>query len=115
MLRKFVCRDGTVFASAADDCEMVTVDEVIAFLEQHRGKKFWNGAAGETSFKADDTLVSCDTLDGWTLDMDDEDYGTYISEWFYYEEDEWGDDSEYTEGYYDNTDDDDDDDDDCES
>ena len=52
MLKQFYCADGTVYARHTSEWQDVTVDEVIAFLEQHRGKVFWNGAAGKTSFRA---------------------------------------------------------------
>lgn len=40
----------------------VTVDEVIEFLEKHRGKIFINGACFETAFCADEDTVVCDEL-----------------------------------------------------
>ena len=83
MIRVFYCLDGTVFASANN--HEATVDEVIAFLEQHRGKKFWNGAAGDTSFRVDDTLVSCDGLLTFTENYDDY-YGEQISDFFLFSE-----------------------------
>ena len=60
MIRVIQGEDGAVYASS--DNEQATVDEVIEFLLQHRGKMFWNGAAGDVSFYVTDTRVSCDCL-----------------------------------------------------
>ena len=61
MIKTFQCSNGTVYATS--DKTMVSVDEVIDFLEQHRGKMFFNGAAGETSFCVEGEVVTCDELD----------------------------------------------------
>ena len=82
MLKTFYCADGTVFASTRSHSEKVTVDEVIAFLEQHRGKEFVNGAAETTSFRADDTVVSCDTFEFWMGCYEDMSYASFIDDWF---------------------------------
>jgi hypothetical protein len=61
MIRQFVCNDGSVYAKA--DGYEATVDEVIEFLKQFRGKLFWNGAAGDVAFRLDDGIVCCDHTD----------------------------------------------------
>lgn len=96
MLKVFVCNDGTVYASTRGHAGTVKVDEVIEFLEQHRGKEFWNGAAGETCFRADDEIVSCDLFSCWMEDMDDEEYAEYIDNWFCKSRAKRGDDSGYS-------------------
>ena len=58
MIKVFKSPDGTIFG-CPENTE-VTVDEVIEFLEQHRGKKFYNGAAEDTSFRIKDNVISCD-------------------------------------------------------
>lgn len=60
-------KTGVVYAYAKT--ELVDVDEVIAFLEKHRGKQFYNGAAGEVGFRADEKTVSADML-SWFLEND---------------------------------------------
>ena len=76
-------KTGVIYASSDDWC--ATVDEVIAFLEKHRGKKFWNGAAGEVTFRVDDEIVSTDTLEFWVeRDLpDDEINGWNVGELVY--------------------------------
>jgi hypothetical protein len=83
MLRQFHCADGTVYARHMSEWQVVTVDEVIAFLEQHRGKIFWNGAAGKTSFRADNDIVSCDLFSYWMERLEDDKYAEFITDWFY--------------------------------
>lgn len=61
MIRQFICNDGCIYAEADD--HDATVDEVIAFLEQFRGKRFWNGAAGDVAFRFDGEVVCCDSAD----------------------------------------------------
>ena len=59
MIKKFICDDGTVFAfSTGYDA---SVDEVIEFLEAYRGKRFWNGAAGDVTFRLDGETICCDS------------------------------------------------------
>lgn len=59
MIKKFVCDDGDVFAfSTGYDA---SVDEVIEFLEAYRGKRFWNGAAGDVAFRLAGDTICCDT------------------------------------------------------
>ena len=85
MIRVFNCLDGTMFASS--DKHEATVDEVIAFLEQHRGKRFWNGATDDVSFRADNATVSCDGLLFFTEQYDDY-YDGQLSEFFLFSESE---------------------------
>lgn len=94
MMKIFQCSNGTIYATA--DETMVLVDEVIDFLEKHRGKMFWNGAAGETSFCVDSETVTCDELQYHLNEIEDDDYAEYISGFFYGDE-ATGDDSEYLE------------------
>lgn len=61
MIRKLMCSNGMVFAKA-DGIE-ATVDEVIDFLEQFRGLRFWNGASGDVAFRLDNECVCCDSAD----------------------------------------------------
>lgn len=65
MIQKFLCADGTVFGIPDDD--NVLVDEVIAFLEPYRGKRFWNGATGNFAFRLEDGTVYCDDKD-WQIE-----------------------------------------------
>ena len=66
MIRKFICKDGAVFAkSTSFDA---SVDEVIDFLEQYRGMRFWNGAAGDVAFRLDGGTICCDSAD-FTLEQ----------------------------------------------
>ena len=81
---------------STSEWQVVTVDEVIAFLEQHRGKVFWNGAAGKTSFKADADVVSCDLFDYWMEHIENDNYAEFITEWFYGDE-LIGNDSDYSD------------------
>ena len=61
MIKTFICDDGTVFAfSTGYDA---SVDEVIEFLEAYRGKRFWNGAAGDVTFRLDGETICCDSKD----------------------------------------------------
>ena len=92
MIKTFQCSNGTTYATA--DKTMVLVDEVIAFLEEHRGKMFWNGAVGETSFCVNSEIVTCDELQYQLAAIEDGDYAEYISDFFYGNE-ETGDDSDY--------------------
>ena len=71
MIKKYVCEDGVVYANA--DGWMVDVDELIAFLEQHRGKKFYNGASETLSFRVDKEHIRCDELDSILECIEDED------------------------------------------
>ena len=94
MIKIFQCSNGTIYAAA--DKTMVPVDEVIDFLEQHRGKMFINGAAGETSFCVDGEIVTCDMLDYHLAEIEDYGYAEYISDFFSGDEIA-GDDSTYLE------------------
>ena len=96
MLKQFHCADGTVYARHKSEWQDVTVDEVIAFLEQHRGKVFWNGAAGKTCFRADADIVSFDLFDYWMEHLVEENYADFITEWFYGDE-LIGNDSDYSD------------------
>lgn len=58
-MKQFIHESGVVFATASSMCP--SVDEVIKFLEQFRGKRFLNGAAGEVAFYVDGENVICDT------------------------------------------------------
>lgn len=58
-MKQFIHESGAVFATPSSMCP--SVDEVIKFLEQFRGKRFLNGAAGEVAFYVDGDNVVCDT------------------------------------------------------
>lgn len=77
MIREYMHEKTGIVYATSDEWE-ATVDEVIAFLEKHRGKKFWNGATGEVSFRADDKCVSTDELDFW---MDNDLWDEQINGW----------------------------------
>ena len=72
MLKQFCCPDGTIYAKCGKQGKMA-VDEVISFLEQHRGKVFWNCAAENTSFRADEEVVSCDSFEFWMEELAEKD------------------------------------------
>ncbi len=93
MIKTFHCSNGKTFATSKET--MVSVDEVIAFLEKHRGKMFWNGAAGETSFITDNEIVTCDELEYHITQIEDEDYADYILGSLLDEDEENQDDSDY--------------------
>lgn len=61
---------GVVYAHAASG--VISVDELIAFLEKHRGKHFYNDAACEISFRIDGEKVKADSI-SFILDYDFED------------------------------------------
>ena len=88
MIRKFICKDGAVFAkSTSFDA---SVDEVIDFLEQYRGMRFWNGAAGEVVFRLDEGTICCDSAD-FILErayMKSEHIGEQVELFFYNQETE---------------------------
>ena len=61
MIKQFFCKDGSIYAKAEGN--EVTVDELIEFLEQFRGKLFWNGASGDVAFRIEGNIVCCDSAD----------------------------------------------------
>lgn len=61
MIKQFTCSDGSIYAKA--EGLDANVDEVIEFLEQFRGMRFWNGAAGDVAFRLDGEVVCCDSAD----------------------------------------------------
>lgn len=84
MIKQFKCPDGTILGCS--DKTEITVDELIEFLEQHRGKKFWNGAAEDTSFRVQGDTVSCDTSKFFVeeaYDSYDEELAEDIANFFY--------------------------------
>ena len=70
MIKKYVCKDGTVYANA--DEWMVDVDELIEFLEPFRGKKFYNGAVENLGFRVNAEQIWCDEMDYILGKIDDE-------------------------------------------
>ena len=96
MIQKFTCTDGTIYAFP--EGHYALVDEVIALLEPHRGKLFWNGATDHFSFRADEEMVVCDEQDyqlGGVLD-DNEDLW-YLMYRFLESGDEYGTEKEWCE------------------
>ena len=75
-MKEFICSSGKIIVNAGAEA---SVDDVIAFLEQHRGKKFYNGAAEGLAFCVDPVknTVSCDEmnffLDECTADAEEVD------------------------------------------
>lgn len=49
-----------------NDTNSISVDDLIAFLEPHRGKIFMNTAAEDLSFKIDSETVRCDESRYWS-------------------------------------------------
>ncbi len=82
MLKILEAVDGTVYASTKGRSQVLTVDEVIEFLEDYRGMEFYNGAAEDTSFRVQHGMVACDRLDFWTSELEDSEYAERIEDWF---------------------------------
>lgn len=75
-MKGFTCSNGKIIVAAGTEA---SVDEIIAFLEQHRGKTFYNGGAEGLAFCIDPVknTVSCDEmnffLDECTADAEEAD------------------------------------------
>lgn len=80
MVKKYVCKDGTVYAGAD---YYLPVEELIEFLEQFRGKLFYNGAAESLGFRIDGEHVWCDTLDYILGEIEDDDLCFEVCDYFY--------------------------------
>ncbi|MCF2618200.1 hypothetical protein JQM68_13555 [Oscillibacter valericigenes] len=62
---------------------IVTVDEIIEFLEQHRGKEFW--ASGNIPcFCANDKVVLCDSGDYVLNEIENDDFLEPLEQFFYH-------------------------------
>lgn len=77
-MKKYVCEDGTVYANAGWD--YLSIDELIEFLEEHRGKGFYNTAAADLAFCVDENYVRCDELDTLLEGIEDEELYEEICE-----------------------------------
>lgn len=75
-MKEFALKSGKIIVYAGNS---VSVDDIIAFLEQHRGKAFHNGAAADLAFCVDPkkNTVSCDEveffLENYVEDAEEED------------------------------------------
>ena len=62
---------------------IVTVDEIIEFLEQHRGKEFW--ASGEAPcFCVNENAVLCDSGDYVLNEIENDDFLEPLEQFFYH-------------------------------
>lgn len=84
MFMCYQCKDGTIVAKSKNSNEIL-VDDVIAFLQQFRGKLFWNGAAGDTCFiiEPNSNIVSTDSFRWWleehsTIDEEEANEADYV-------------------------------------
>lgn len=83
MIRKITCSNGMVYA--VSDNYDASVDEVIAFLEQFRGMRFWNGASGDVAFRLDNGCICCDSASyhAQSAYEVDEELGEIVDDFFY--------------------------------
>ena len=80
MLRTYLSNANTYAYSKAG---IVTVDEIIEFLEQHRGKEFW--ASGNIPcFCANDKVVLCDSGDYVLNEIENDDFLEPLEQFFYH-------------------------------
>ena len=62
---------------------IVTVDEIIEFLEQHRGKEFW--ASGNVPcFCVNENAVLCDSGDYVLNEIENDDFLEPLEQFFYH-------------------------------
>lgn len=62
---------------------IVTVDEIIEFLEQHRGKEFW--ASGDVPcFCVNENAVLCDSGDYVLNEIENDDFLEPLEQFFYH-------------------------------
>ncbi len=94
MLKIFKAEDGTIYASTQNRDQELTVDDVLDFLSLFSGMVFSNTAASNTSFRYKDGVVSCDSLECWTDELTEFDYGQRIEDWFNTDE-QYMDDSDF--------------------
>lgn len=59
MFQKFINKKGQIYVLSTD--YVTTVDEMIAFLEQYRGMRYYVGAVEDLSFLISDGTVHCDS------------------------------------------------------
>ena len=85
--KRYKCADGTEYINFTDDC--YTVDEIIAFLEPHRGKKFYTGALEDPCLEISDEWVQLEELDFFMVDCPPEDNQQLADDMyeFFYNED----------------------------
>ena len=78
MLRTYLSNANTY---AYSEKGIVTVDEIIEFLEQHRGKEFWAG--GDTPcFCANENTVLCDSGDYMLSEIENDDFLEPLEQFF---------------------------------
>ena len=97
MFKVFVCSNGSVYACPC--AGETTVDELIEFLEEHRGKVFTNYAADDYCFCIGNNVVACEEFEyalECAADEYSEDYAEYMKDWFDSITPLRGDDSGYT-------------------
>lgn len=104
MIQKFICTDGTVYAKATGS--EATIDEVIEFLEQFRGMRFWNGATGDVAFRLDGNTICCDSHNYNLICAEETDNALpNILNDFFDSDEEYGKEKEWRKLYDDSTDD----------
>ena len=80
MLRTYLSNANTY---AYSENGIVTVDEIIEFLEQHRGKEFW--ASGEAPcFCVNENAVLCDSGDYVLNEIENDDFLEPLEQFFYH-------------------------------
>ena len=80
MLRTYLSNANTY---AYSENGIVTVDEIIEFLEQHRGKEFW--ASGNVPcFCVNENAVLCDSGDYVLNEIENDDFLEPLEQFFYH-------------------------------
>ena len=80
MLRTYLSNANTY---AYSENGIVTVDEIIEFLEQHRGKEFW--ASGDVPcFCVNENAVLCDSGDYVLNEIENDDFLEPLEQFFYH-------------------------------
>ena len=90
MFKKFTSKEGTSYILSTN--AGMLVDELITFLEQYRGLKFFMGAAENLAFVATDEGISCEsyeTLREWATE-ENEHLWEMMRDFFCYSDDEIG-------------------------
>ena len=70
MFQKFTSNKGNIYAMSTD--YVTSVDEMIAFLEQYRGMKFFVGATEDLALIISDGYVSCESFSYMRSQADEE-------------------------------------------
>ena len=80
MLRTYLSNANTY---AYSENGIVTVEEIIEFLEQHRGKEFW--ASGDVPcFCVNENAVLCDSGDYVLNEIENDDFLEPLEQFFYH-------------------------------